>query len=93
MNKFEVKVARIEAATCSRGRSQVCITFQVKSASVDFQVPIHLKVADYDDTEMVQVARNALHCIFVELGDQTGHWKLSATDLTALADMSSRPSK
>jgi hypothetical protein len=56
-------------------------------------VPIHLKVGDYDDTEMVQAARSALHGLFVELGHQTLHWNLSAKELRLLADMSLRPSK
>ena len=71
--------------------SQVCITFQIKNGPVDFQVPIHLKVSDYDDTEMIQAARSALHRLFVELGQQTMQWKLSPTELRLLAGMSLRP--
>jgi hypothetical protein len=56
-------------------------------------VPIHLKGGDYDDTEMVQAARSALHEVFVELGHQTLHWNLSARELRMLADMSLRPRK
>jgi hypothetical protein len=93
MNKFKVKVARIEASKGSRAASQVCITFHIKSGPVDFQVPIHLKVSDYDDTEMVQAARSALHRVFVELGNQTLDWKLSPTELRLLTDMSVRPAK
>ena len=57
-------MARIEAAT---GREEVCITFQIQRGEVSFQVPIRLSVSDYDDTEMVQAARNTLHRTFVEL--------------------------
>ena len=91
MNKFKVKVARIEAARSGRAGSQVCITFQIKNGPVDFQVPIHLKVSDYDDTEMIKAARSALHRLFVELGQQTMQWKLSPTELRLLAGMSLRP--
>jgi hypothetical protein len=93
MSKFKVKVARIEAVRASRPDSQVCITFEIKNGPAVFQVPIHLKVGDYDDTEMIQVARSALHRMFVELSHQTLHWKLSAAELRLLSDMNSRPSK
>ena len=93
MSKFKVKVARIESARGGRPGSHVCITFEIKDGAAVFQVPIHLKVSDYDDTEMIQAARSALHRMFVELSHQTLRWKLSATELRLLSDMSSRPSK
>jgi hypothetical protein len=93
MSKFKVKVARIEAAGGKRADSQVCITFAITRGSVGFQVPIHLKVGDYDDTEMVRAARSALHEIFVELSQHTRPWKLSAKELRLLADMNLRPTK
>ena len=93
MSRFKIKVARIEAATGNRADPQVCITFEVTRGPVGFQVPIHLNVGDYDDTEMVQAARSTLHGIFVELGHETLHWNLSAKELRLLADMSSRPRK
>jgi hypothetical protein len=93
MSKFKIKVARIEAGTGSRAVSQVCVTFQINHGSVSFQVPIRLKVSDYDDTEMVQAARSALHRVFVELAAQTLHWKLSAKELGLLSGMSLRAKK
>ncbi len=93
MSKFKIKMARIETAGGQRADSEVCITFEITRGPVRFQVPIHLKVGDYDDTEMVQAARSALHRIFLELGHQTLHWKLSAQELRLLADMSLRPRK
>jgi hypothetical protein len=92
MSKFKIKVARIEAARHNPD-SQVCVTFQISRESVGFQVPIHLKIGDYDDTEIVQAARSALHSIFVELGHQTLHWNLSAKELRLLSDMNLRPRK
>jgi hypothetical protein len=88
MSKFKIKVARIEAVADSRA---VCITFQIDRGAVSFQVPIHLSAKDYDDTEMVQAARNALHRNFVELAAQSRDWKLSEKDLRQLSDMSLRP--
>ena len=93
MSKFKIKVARIEASRGSRADSQVCITFEIKNGPVGFQVPVHLEVSDYDDTEMIQAGRSALHRMFVELGAQTLDWKLSAKELRLLADMSLRPGK
>jgi hypothetical protein len=92
MSKFKIKVARIEAATGSQADPHVCITFRVENGPLGFQVPIHLKVNDYDDTEMVQAARSVLHRMFIELGHQTLRWKLSEADLRLLANMSLRPS-
>ena len=91
MSKFKIKVARIEAVTDNRAGSQIRITFRITHGPVAFQVPIHLKVSDYDDSEMVRAARNALHEVFVDLGHQTLHWSLSAKELRLLADMNLRP--
>jgi hypothetical protein len=91
MRKFMIKVARIEKATGSRSEPQVCITFQIQRGAVSFQVPIHLRISDYDDTEMIQAARSALHRAFVELAAQSRDWKLSAKELRQLSSMSSRP--
>ena len=93
MSKFRVKVARMEAVRGRRPDTQVRITFEIKNGPALFQVPIQLKVSDYDDTEMIQAARSALHRMLVDLSHQTLQWKLSATELRLLSDMSSRPSK
>ncbi len=90
MSKFRIKVARIEAAP---GREEVCITFQIQRGAVSFQVPIRLSVSNYDDTEMVQAARNTLHRTFLELATQSRDWKLSAKDLRQLSHMSLRPTE
>jgi hypothetical protein len=88
MSKFKIKMARIEAVAGSRA---VCITFQIGRGAVSFQVPIHVSANDYDDTEMVEAARNTLHRNFVELAAQSRDWKLSAKDLRQLSGMSLRP--
>jgi uncharacterized protein (DUF2252 family) len=54
-------------------------------------VPIFLSIGDFDDTEMVQAARSALHRVFVELAAQSRSGKLSAKDLQQLSKVSSRP--
>jgi hypothetical protein len=50
MRKFMIKLARIEKATGGRSEPQVCITFRIQRGAVSFQVPIHLRISDYDDT-------------------------------------------
>jgi hypothetical protein len=91
MRKFNIKVARIETAGRGKQDRRVCVTFQVDRGATSFQVPILLNVRDFDDTEMVQAARNALHRIFAELASQSQNWKLTAKDLKRLSSMSLRP--
>ena len=93
MNKFKIKMARIEAITGSQVDSRVRITFSIDRGTGNFRVPIDLSVRDYDDTEMVQAARSALHLTFVELAAQTLHSKLSAKELRLLSGISLRSKK
>jgi hypothetical protein len=90
MRKFKVKVARIETTGRGKQAGQVHVTFQVDGTPSSFQVPIILSVKDFDDTEMVQAARSALHRTFANLASQSREWKLSATDLKQLSRMSLR---
>jgi hypothetical protein len=89
--KFKITLARIEEIAAYGRDSQVRVTFQIDRAPTRFQVPILLNMKDFDDTEMVQAARNVLHWIFVDLAAQTNEWKLTVEDLQQLSGMSSRP--
>jgi hypothetical protein len=91
MNKFKIRVARIETTGRGKHAAQVRITFQLDRGPVRFQVPIVLSSSDFDDTEMVQAARSALHRTFAELASQSKKWKLTADDLKQLSSMSVRP--
>ncbi len=91
MRHFKIKVARIEKAQRGKQDGQICITFQIDRGPINFQVPIPLSLKDFDDTEMIRAARNALHQTFVELASQSHNWKLTAKDLQKLSSMSSRP--
>ena len=91
MKKFTIKMARIETTGRGKQDGQVCVTFQVNRGPTSFQVPILLSVRDFDDTEMVQAARNALHRIFAELASQSQNWKLTGKNLKQLSTMSLRP--
>jgi hypothetical protein len=91
MSKFKITVARIEVDARGKQDEQVRITFQMDRAPISFQVPILLSIRDFDDTEMVRAARNALHRTFVELAAQSQRWKLTSQDLRQLSTMSLRP--
>lgn len=93
MSKFKIKMARIELTRGRQANPQVCVTFQVDRGTTNFHVPILLDVGDYDDTEMVQVARNALHRTFVELAAQTRDWNVSTEELRRLSGMNIRKRK
>jgi hypothetical protein len=91
MRQFKIKVARIEAMTPKATGDHVCVTFQVERGPLIFHVPIILKMKEFDDTEMVQIARSELHRTFVELSAQTVEWTLTSEDIRGLAGISSRP--
>lgn len=91
MHEFQIKVERIEAVTSDTAKDLVCVTFEVERSPIIFQIPILLKMKEFDDTEMIQVARHELHRIFVELSAQTVKWTLTEEDLRSLSNLSSRP--
>jgi hypothetical protein len=93
MKKFSIKVARIEMAARSGENSEVCVTFKFERPPVAFQIPIFLKQKDFDDTEMIKAARNALHRIFADLANQCESWSLSSADLRGLANLNVRPTR
>jgi hypothetical protein len=91
MSKFKITVARIEVNARREQDAQVRITFLIDRAPISFQVPILLSMRDFDDTEMVQAARSALHRTCVKLAAQSQRWKLTSEDLRQLSSMSLRP--
>ncbi|WP_036286884.1 hypothetical protein [Methylosinus sp. PW1] len=91
MDEFKIKVARIEAATPNSKGDRVRITFQVERDPLVFQIPILLEMKEFDDTEMVKVARNELHRTFDELTTQTAKWTLSVEDIQQLSSINLRP--
>ncbi len=93
MNEFKVTLARIEAVEQGELGNQVCAVFHIERGPIGFHVPIFLSARDFDDTEMVQVAKSSLHQMFVDLADQSKIWKLSPAELTRLSNMNLRPSQ
>ena len=91
MDKFRITVARMEVTDRTDTDAQVCVTFRVDGKIAHFQIPIFLRAADFDDTEMVQAARSILHQTLVELAAESQKWKLTPQDLSQLSRMSARP--
>jgi hypothetical protein len=91
--EYKITVARIEMAARSEVEAHVCVTFQVERAPISFQIPVFLSAHDFDDTEMVQVARNALHRTFMELAAASVDWELPTAELQRLSNLNLRPAK
>jgi hypothetical protein len=91
MRKYKITLARIEIAEPNSANGEVRLTFQIDRSPLSFQVPIILNMRDFDDTEMVEAARDALHSTFAELTAQTENWRLTAKDLQKLSNISLRP--
>jgi hypothetical protein len=51
----------------------------------------YLQGRDFDDTEVVQAARNSLYRMFADLANQSKVWELSPAELERLSKMNLRP--
>lgn len=91
MDSFTIEIARIERTHGSAAGDEVCLTFRFERGLVSFELPIFLRSAEFDDTEMVQVARSRLSEIFLQLAAQSEAWKLSDQALVDLAELNLRP--
>ena len=91
MERFKIRLSRIERLDLGEQGDSVRITFEFERAPIMFQIPVVLPCHDFDDTEVVEVARHALHGIFEQLLDQCDGWRLSAEELEKLAEMNLRP--
>jgi hypothetical protein len=91
--EYKITVARIEMAARGPQDKEICVTFQVERAPISFQIPIFLNTHDFDDTEMIQVARNILHRTFMQLAGESRDWKLTTVELQRLSKLNLRPTK
>lgn len=91
MSEFKIKLARIEVFKEAEEGKQVCAVFQIERGQIGFNVPIYLQGRDFDDTEVVQAARNSLYRVFTELANQSRVWELSRAELDRLSKMNLRP--
>jgi hypothetical protein len=93
VTEYKITVARIETDARDAQDKEICVTFQIERAPISFQIPIFLKTHDFDDTEMIQVARNILHRIFTQLAAESRDWKLTTAEMQRLSKLNLRPTK
>jgi len=60
MDKFKIRVARIEMISPNERGEDIGLTFQFESHQTSFALPIFLNSCEFDDTEIVKVARSKL---------------------------------
>ncbi|MCW2286722.1 hypothetical protein M2323_004491 [Rhodoblastus acidophilus] len=87
--KLMIKVARVEIV--NPGSETIRVTFLIERGDLHFTIPIILSMKSFDDTEVIQIARNELHSIFSDLSTQTQQWTLTDDDVRQLSSISRRP--
>ena len=93
MSEFNITLARIEAVDEGEQGKQIRAVFHIERDLIGFNVPIYLRARDFDNSEMVQAARNSLHRMFAELANQSKIWELSPGELERLSNINLRPTK
>ncbi|WP_315769380.1 MULTISPECIES: hypothetical protein [unclassified Bradyrhizobium] len=91
MNVFKIKIARIEMISPNERGEDIRLTFRFESGQTSFDLPIFLKSCEFDDTEIVKVARSRLHDVFWQLCSQCEDWQLTDDERRELAKISVRP--
>src|ERR1700741_542795 len=93
MNGVKIKVARIEMISPNERGEDIRLTFQFESHQTSFALPIFLNSCDFDDTEIVKVARSKLYDVFWRLCSQCEDWQLSDDERRELAEINVRPAR
>jgi hypothetical protein len=88
---FRIIVARLEALAPDSDGPVMQITFRISRGNTKFFVPILLRGAEFDDTELLEAARSYLHETFSVLAEQTKQWELTQAQLRRLSKLSRRP--
>jgi hypothetical protein len=91
MAGFKIKVARIEMISPNERGEDVSLTFQFEGRQTTFTLPIFLNSREFDDTEIVKVARSKLHDVFRQLYSQCENWQLTDEERRELASINVRP--
>jgi hypothetical protein len=91
-NAFMIKIARIEVIPPNERTEDIRLTFQFDSSQTSFALPIFLRSCEFDDTEIVKVARSKLHDVFWQLCGQCEDWQMTDDERRELASISVRPS-
>ena len=92
MGNFKVNVARIEMIKPNERGEDIRLTFHFEGDETSFTLPIFLNSREFDDTEIVKVARSKLHDLFRHLSSQCEDWQLSDNERRELAKINVRPS-
>jgi hypothetical protein len=93
MGKFKIRVARIEMISPNERGEDIRLTFQFESRQTSFALPIFLNSCEFDDTEIVKVARSKLYDVFWQLCSQCEDWQLSDDERRELAKINVRPAR
>ena len=88
---FKITIARIEMISPNECGEDIRLTFQFESRQTRFALPIFLKSCEFDDTEIVRVARSKLHDVFSQLCSQCEDWQLTDDERRELARINVRP--
>jgi hypothetical protein len=91
MDVFKITITRIEMISPNERGDDIRLTFQFESRQTSFTLPIFLKSCEFDDTEIVRVARSKLHDVFSQLCSQCEEWQLTDDERRELARISVRP--
>jgi hypothetical protein len=92
MGNFTVRVARIEMIESNERGEDIRLTFHIEGHQTSFNLPIFLNSREFDDTEVVKIARSKLHDVFDQLCSQCQDWQLSEDERSQLAGINVRPS-
>jgi len=91
MANFKITLARIEMISPNERGEDIGLTFRFDRDQTSFTLPIFLNSREFDDTEMVKVARSKLHDAFKQLYSQCEDWQLSDDERRELARLNVRP--
>jgi hypothetical protein len=91
MDEFKIKITRIEMIPPNERGEDVRLAFQFESGQISFSLPVFLNSREFDDTEVVEVARSKLYGVFKQLCSQCEGWQLSDDERRELARINSRP--
>src|SRR4051794_17211200 len=84
--KFKIRVARMEMVSPNERGEDIRLTFQFESHKTSFALPIFLNSCEFEDTEIVKIARSKLHDVFRHLGSQCEDWQVSGPSVASSQD-------
>ena len=91
MDMFKIKITRIEMISPNERGEDVSLKFQFEGRQTTFTLPIFLNSREFDDTEVVKIARSKLYDVFWQLCSQCKNWQLTDEERRELASINERP--